>query len=289
MKRLLLLFTLCFSSNIYALGNKGHWLVCQLAVEKLSKVQQDDLANLFAYFPLKQKHQLNAYLNRQANTKVTFADACSWADAVRNNNEFLIYKNWHYLNVKREQIEVEAGNCQDNCIIDAITFHQQQYNEARDPVLKIQALLFLAHWIGDIHQPLHVSFKSDLGGNKTKVVDKLNSTQHKCKNLHQVWDSCLLANGSKKLMLQNLNHSFKSSTIDVINTNNIMLWANQSLAISRSKSILYCQNIDKSSLCMPKQEKIIFDQEYYKLNKPILIKQIKLAAMRLNLFLSKHL
>lgn len=289
MKRVLVLFILCFSSNIYALGSKGHWLVCQLAFENLSSIQQGALTKLTNHFPVKQKQRLNAYLNRTANTKITFADACSWADAIRNNDKFLSFKSWHYLNVARDQTRVEVGDCQGNCIIAAIIFHQQQFIEETYPANKIQALLFLAHWIGDIHQPLHVSFKSDLGGNKIKVIDKINSKKHRCKNLHQVWDRCLLNKASRKTQLSSLSISLYNNEIDFLNQKNILIWANQSLEITRSKSIGYCKEKNRNVVCLPLSQAIMFDLSYYNQNKPILIKQIKLAALRLNLFLTEHL
>ncbi|KAA8544990.1 hypothetical protein F0562_019793 [Nyssa sinensis] len=46
-----------------------------------------------------------------------------------------------------------------------------------------EALLFLSHFMGDIHQPLHVGFTSDEGGN---TID-LRWFGHKS-NLHHVWD-----------------------------------------------------------------------------------------------------
>ncbi|WNC71901.1 S1/P1 nuclease [Thalassotalea psychrophila] len=289
MRLIFILFILCFSANIYALGSKGHWLVCQLAFENLSSIQQNALTKLTNHFPVEQKHQLNAYLNRSSNTEVTFADACSWADAIRNDEQFLSFNSWHYLNVGREQSKVEVDDCRGNCIISAIEYHQQQFKEQTYPAYKLTALLFLAHWIGDIHQPLHVSFKSDLGGNKTKVIDKINSNKHQCRNLHQVWDRCLLNKSSKKDLLSNLDISLSNDEIDLLNQKNIMNWANQSLKITRSKSIGYCSENNSNAMCQPLSQAIMFDQSYYSRNQPILKTQIKLAAIRLNLFLSEHL
>lgn len=46
-----------------------------------------------------------------------------------------------------------------------------------------EALLFLSHFMGDIHQPMHVGFTSDEGGNTIE----LRWFRHKS-NLHHVWD-----------------------------------------------------------------------------------------------------
>ena len=48
------------------------------------------------------------------------------------------------------------------------------------------ALKFLGHFMGDIHQPLHVSFQDDRGGNSVDTTGVCGS------NLHSAWDTCLL-------------------------------------------------------------------------------------------------
>jgi S1/P1 Nuclease len=50
---------------------------------------------------------------------------------------------------------------------------------------QLDALKFLGHWVGDVHQPLHVSFEDDRGGNGVKVSGVLCGGK-----LHGVWDSC---------------------------------------------------------------------------------------------------
>jgi hypothetical protein len=66
-----------------------------------------------------------------------------------------------------------------------------------DPALK---LMQLAHWIGDIHQPLHVDLNCDAGGNDYRVSWYGNTScgassydfYSPC-NLHKIWDSMLLS------------------------------------------------------------------------------------------------
>ena len=54
------------------------------------------------------------------------------------------------------------------------------------PGQKLASLKFLGHWVGDIHQPLHVSFEDDRGGNSIQVTGVCGS------NLHSAWDTCLV-------------------------------------------------------------------------------------------------
>ena len=52
-----------------------------------------------------------------------------------------------------------------------------------------EALKYVGHWVGDIHQPLHVSFEDDRGGNEVGVSGLCSW------NLHAVWDSCIIEQG----------------------------------------------------------------------------------------------
>ena len=58
--------------------------------------------------------------------------------------------------------------------------------DVHDDAAKLASLKFLGHWIGDIHQPLHVSFADDRGGNFIRESGP-------CVNsLHTVWDTCII-------------------------------------------------------------------------------------------------
>ncbi|KAI3986796.1 hypothetical protein MKX01_039770 [Papaver californicum] len=61
------------------------------------------------------------------------------------------------------------------------------------------ALLFLSHFMGDIHQPLHVGFTSDEGGNTIQ----LRWYKHKS-NLHHVWDREIILTAAKELYDNNV-------------------------------------------------------------------------------------
>jgi hypothetical protein len=49
------------------------------------------------------------------------------------------------------------------------------------------ALRFVAHLVGDIHQPLHAGFAEDRGGNSIDV--RFNGRKE---NLHSLWDTALV-------------------------------------------------------------------------------------------------
>jgi hypothetical protein len=59
-------------------------------------------------------------------------------------------------------------------------------SNSANPAQKLASLKFFGHWVGDIHQPLHISFKDDRGGNNITVVGECQG------ELHAAWDSCLV-------------------------------------------------------------------------------------------------
>jgi hypothetical protein len=60
---------------------------------------------------------------------------------------------------------------------------------ATTPHDRVQALVFLIHFVGDLHQPLHAGEKADKGGNDVKVTYGIYGTQRL--NLHSVWDGLI--------------------------------------------------------------------------------------------------
>jgi S1/P1 Nuclease len=57
----------------------------------------------------------------------------------------------------------------DECVATAIASDLSVLRSDADDNAKLAALESLGHWVGDVHQPLHVSFEDDRGGNSIKV------------------------------------------------------------------------------------------------------------------------
>jgi hypothetical protein len=53
---------------------------------------------------------------------------------------------------------------------------------------RLEALKYIVHFVGDAHQPLHVSNNLDRGGNDLPVVFMGLQT-----NLHAVWDTSIIS------------------------------------------------------------------------------------------------
>src|SRR5262249_13196298 len=122
---------------------------------------------------------------------------------------------------------------------------------------KLKSLKFLGHWVGDIHQPLHVSFEDDRGGNNIDVRG------HCSTNLHSTWDTCLLqiAVGADVLAAaKDLFNSITPAKKEEWSTTNPRDWANESFAIAEAVATKYC--VQHGSSCDSPTGTVMIDDAY---------------------------
>ena len=288
----ILLCALLKSAPSFALGQLGHQLVCQLAFDHLPQVKQSEITRLLQSLPEKHKKLINKYTHQKKSAQVTFANACTWADAIKRQKLYKPFKSWHYMNIPRNQDKVTVNTCTTNCIPQAIVIHQKELSTETDTWKKAQAMMFLGHWLGDIHQPLHVSFASDYGGNKIKFASNKN-IKGKCNNLHWLWDTCLLQpnkknyNETKAKWLQRLNNQWQSIKTPAWKNEQVWQWADESYQIATKPSFLYCvkqtnsPSSQQGSCEPPKNYKVKLPDNYVELHQPIIEMRLLQAAKRL--------
>jgi hypothetical protein len=81
----------------------------------------------------------------------------------------------------------------DKCVIFAINKCQTTLKDtATDAEIRLEALKFLIHFAGDVHEPLHAGNVQDKGGNDIKIARFLNRVPPKGFNLHEVWDDLII-------------------------------------------------------------------------------------------------
>jgi len=264
-----------------------------LAFDNLSPLRQKKVTELLLGLPKDHQILINKYNYKNENAPVSFAQACTWADAIKKRPEYDKYKTWHYLNVSREKTFIEKKSCRENCLLQAIPYHQQQLLAEKKSWKKTQALMFLGHWLGDIHQPLHVSFASDLGGNKNKIISKNNT----CNNLHWLWDECLLyrTNGKMKkkqtfsILYEKLTRQWQTDNVSLWQNSPVTEWATESLTLARTPSLLYCKVNTKNQCQSLSNSTITLPNNYYKKHAILLENRILKASVRLADIIEKSL
>ncbi|WCT73521.1 S1/P1 nuclease [Sphingomonas naphthae] len=121
----------------------------------------------------------------------TIEDASVWADCIKPLGDRFSYAyNWHYQNVDICKPFAVKPNCPDgNCVSAQIARAQRMLADRKLPTRdRIEALAFLVHFVGDLHQPLHAGDHHDLGGNQAKVNYGAIGGRM---NLHSIWDGLL--------------------------------------------------------------------------------------------------
>lgn len=114
----------------------------------------------------------------------SLADASVWADQIKGTRRQT--SPLHYVNIPLSAKEYDpARDCpRDRCIIAALTGEIETLSsKTASTARRAEALRFVIHLVGDLHQPLHVSNDDDRGGNLTQVRFMGRGT-----NLHSVWD-----------------------------------------------------------------------------------------------------
>ncbi|KAI4299308.1 hypothetical protein L6164_032777 [Bauhinia variegata] len=176
----------CGATGVLGWGKEGHYAICKIAEEYLSEG---------ALLAVKQ------LLPDSAGGDL--AELCSWADEIRWH--FHWSSALHYVDTPDFKCNYDyCRDCHDSyghkdrCVTGAIYNYTMQLKSAYADTkseLKYnltEALLFLSHFVGDVHQPLHAGFTGDLGGNTIMV-----RWYRRKANLHHVWDNMIIDSALK--------------------------------------------------------------------------------------------
>lgn len=116
------------------------------------------------------------------------ATAGIWADRIRSRPDWRHASPWHFINVPDGVAVRDARRVRNGDVLWAIEHFQAQLHDFALPVeQRREALQFLVHFVADLHQPLHVGRRQDLGGNRVNVTVDGTLT-----NLHRYWDTLVL-------------------------------------------------------------------------------------------------
>ena len=124
-----------------------------------------------------------------AGKQASLADLAVWADTVADERPDT--KPWHHINIpaKAAALDLHRDCPDDNCLpaqlrrsIGIVRLGMRKQNE------RLEALRFLIHFAGDLHQPLNAGYRRDRGGETISVTFRGEES-----NLHRFWDGDLLA------------------------------------------------------------------------------------------------
>ena len=117
-------------------------------------------------------------------------EACNWPDRVRETPEWAWSAPQHFVNIPRTATHYDRQrDCPDGlCVTEAIKKYASELSgPGRDTRQRWQALAWVCHLVGDLHQPLHAGYRDDRGGNLVEITFRGQPT-----DLHEFWDSELI-------------------------------------------------------------------------------------------------
>jgi hypothetical protein len=170
-----------FASPAHAWWEYGHETVATIAMRSVRPETRLAIGRLLARSTL---------LETPACPARTIEQASIWADCVKTLKDRYSYAySWHYQNVDVCKPFDIKGNCPDgNCVSRQIERDVRLLKDRAQPVrVRIEALVFLVHFMGDLHQPLHAGDRHDRGGNDMKADYGFRPNT----NLHTIWDGLL--------------------------------------------------------------------------------------------------
>jgi hypothetical protein len=261
-KQIAVLTLLIFlSTQSFAWGPKGHKVVGAIAQSHLTESARLNLQSLLG--------------------DASLASLANWADEVKGKRPETF--GWHFVDIPKDAGTFsQARDCyrpdekypsskddHHNCIVDRISMFKQILGDQSAPQAdRIEALKFLVHFVGDIHQPLH-AVEDGRGGNDIHVVE-FGSPQcgkGRC-NFHFVWDISLIEHAglSEQDYVTRLEQLIVARNLSTKAIGTPEDWANESYRWAQKVWL---------------NEGGAVDESYYQANIGIVDERLALAGLRL--------
>ncbi len=251
-----------FVAPCFAWGAEGHRIVGAIAAASLDDATARAVRDLLG--------------------EQTLADACCWADEIRSNTAYDWVKPLHYINLPRgaTAVDMTRDGANGEQVITAIAKYRDVLkDQSRSRAERVEALKLLCHFVGDVHQPFHVSYKDDKGGNMLTVKSFGEKS-----NMHRVFDSDLIkrrlkdTKGGWPVMAADLRQAISAEErAEWLKSADPLVWANESFALTL-----------KAYAEPPKGPNDV-DDSYYATWMPVVNKRLEAAGVRLGAMLNETL
>jgi hypothetical protein len=197
-----IILLLASPASSLAWGHTGHQIIAEIA---------------FANLDEQTKQQVLYYLDGMA-----IGEAANWMDGVRGDPAYEYMRPWHYADFDRGQPATALTG--DNLI--GVLNQALRELENKNALSRAQIrtdLLYIMHLVGDLHQPLHLGYADDRGGNEVPL-----SFGGKSSNLHRVWDSQIIDYRHPAAQEIRFARPLTAAQIATIQQIDIVAWANES-------------------------------------------------------------
>ena len=197
---------------------------------------------------------------------MTLADAAVWPD--HEGRSIRDFDPLHYVSIPENAAGYDqARDCPErNCMVEALTWFLAAVADKNAPIMTRRlALRYVAHLVGDMHQPLHAGRAADTGGRGIRVSYKNATT-----NLHFFWDKDLvdLETGNEEEIAKRLTEKLTEVERRQWQAGGPEEWTNESLTLVRSHAYSTGPSIEVSD-------------DYVEKARPIVRRRLAQAGIRL--------
>jgi hypothetical protein len=220
---------------------------------------------------------------------------CTWADLIRSSaayeRKYPNHKTWHYIDIevgtKEEDFKPPADN---NHVLGAIDRFKKVLKDTKaDKEDRKEALLFLVHFVGDMHQPLHCTERDlDRGGN-LQVVKSFDGKEGNRLNLHSVWDGQMVAAARGELTVEDyakrLAEEIKPEERKLWEKGDPKQWAWEGYTVCVERVYKFTDGT-----VLPKRDAgpvELTQENYIKANRSVIPEQLKKGGVRLSKVLNE--
>jgi nuclease S1 len=209
----------------YGWGEKGHRIVANLADTHLTEQARKEVRKLLP-------------------EGTTLADAAVWPD--REGRRITEFDRLHHVSIP----DNAAGYDQErdckarNCMVEALNWFTSIVTDVKVPInVRLIALRYVAHLVGDMHQPLHAGRQEDRNGTDITV-----SYRGQTNNLHLFWDINVveMAEGNPEELAKKLADSITRKQRAEWQSGEPKTWTDESFRLSRSNAYTLGESMELS-------------------------------------------
>jgi hypothetical protein len=229
-------FNLLTLTSAFSWYDKGHRIVGWIAQANLTVEARKEIAKILP-------------------GGMTLADAAIWPDhAGRSIRDF---DPLHYVRIPDNASGYDQGrDCPErNCMVEAVKWFSAVLTDKNAPIMMRRlALHYVAHLVGDVHQPLHAGRARDQGGIDIPVSYKGQTT-----NLHFFWDTDLveLETGNEEEIAKRLTANLTAEERLKWQAGNPKQWTDESLMLVRSHAYNTGPSLELSDDYMEKARPVV--------------------------------
>ena len=233
---------MCWAGPAHAWGDEGHEVIGLIAAHYLEPAVRSRVDSMLA------ADRTGLTSGTQIDQEATWADKYRDSDRSTTKARYEATRQWHFVDLELTGTDLRAAcfgephlppgtdasrGAARACVVDKVDEFTAELRSATTAAQeRLEALQFLLHFVGDVHQPLHASDDHDQGGNK-KIVTAPGSAPN---TLHHYWDTEFVARlgAGERAIAQRLMAKITTAQRTQWSSGSAAEWAQESFEVART-------------------------------------------------------